>query len=73
MVEKIVFDFDPENAPYKPGLRDPESNALTMRPRRLPISQRASQKLTGKGISRVNSLSQEIVSALDRGSYLVKN
>lgn len=68
MVEKIVFDFDPENAPYKPGLRDPESNALTMRPGRLPISQRASQKLTGKGISRVNSLSKEIVSALDRGS-----
>lgn len=29
MVEKIVFDFDPENAPYKPGLRDPESIALT--------------------------------------------
>ena len=66
-MEKIVFDFDPENAPYKPGLRDPESIALTMRPWRLPISQRASQKLTGKGISR-DSLSQEIVSALDRGS-----
>lgn len=53
-MEKIAFNVDPKNAPYEHGTRDYESTALITRPPLLPASQRAWQKLTREGISRVN-------------------
>ena len=46
-VEKIVFNFEPENTPYESGPRDPESSALTMRPRRATPDQ-------SKGVAKAN-------------------